>query len=68
MDRRDERRRRAREMRDGGASLSEIGEALGVSKATAMRDCRAAGGAASVLPERPVTASGAPGAGMVPTA
>ena len=65
MDRRDQRRRRAREMRDGGASLSEIGEALGISKATAMRDCRAAGGAGSspVPPERGETASDGAGIG-----
>ena len=58
VDRRDERRRRARELRDGGASLREIAETLGISPATAMRDCRAAGsaGSSSVAPEHGETA------------
>ena len=65
MDRRDERRRKVRELRDGGASLRAIAEALGISPATAMRDCRVKGGAgsASVPPERGETASDGAGAG-----
>ena len=60
-DRRDERRRRVRELRDGGMSLRAIAEATGTSAPTVMRDLRA--GATSETPERPVTASDAPGAG-----
>ena len=65
VDRRDERRRRARELRDGGASLREIAETLGISPATAMRDCRAAGsaGSSSVAPEHGETASDGAGIG-----
>ena len=65
MDRRDARRARVKELRDGGASLRQIAEEVGVSAATALRDVRAAGdaGSSSAAPERPVTASDAPGAG-----
>ena len=60
-DRRDERRRRVQALRAGGESLRNIGAELGVSAATVMRDLRA--GASAETPERPVTASDAPGAG-----
>ena len=64
-DRRDDRRRRALELREGGASLSQIAEELGISKATALRDVRAAVGAATAsgAAGRPVAASDGEGAG-----
>ena len=65
MDRRDERRRRVRELRDGGASLRQIGEEMGISAATALRDVRAAGsaGSSSQAPEHGETASDGAGIG-----
>ena len=63
-DRRDERRRRVRELRDGGMSLRDIATATGTSAPTVMRDLRAgASEPSSETPERPVGASDAPGAG-----
>ena len=53
-------------MRAGGASLREIGEAMGISAATAMRDARAAGasGSSPETPEHGETASDGVGVGM----
>ena len=52
-------------MRRAGFSLREIGEALGASAATVMRDCRGETGAESALvaSERAVAASGESGVG-----
>ena len=63
-DRRDDRRRRARELREGGASYSEIAEALGCSKATALRDLRATGGEISSGPAEPLKPAADTGGGV----
>ena len=63
-DRRDDRRRRARELREGGASYSEIAEALGCSKATALRDLRATGGEISSGPPDPLKPAADTGGGF----